>query len=223
MKRGLLITVLMALTGAMAARAQDSNSGTNSASSSSSRPSFENFQIIERNNIFNPYRTPPRGTNGPPPPRVYSFTLDGIMTYENKGYAFFDGNAGSRGKAFSPSDTINGYRIAEITNNTVKLAAASNQFITLHVGMQMRREEHGPWKLVPSSAATMESPPSSSSGDAGAGDNSSGDNASASGAPPTAMVPGASADVIHRLMMRRRAEEGGGSTNSASSNEDSTQ
>lgn len=210
---------LMLLAGASIARAQDSNSNssTNSESSSDLRPSFGTFQIIERNNIFNPYRTPPKGRGGPPPPRVYSFTLDGIMTYENKGYAFFEGNAGSRGKAFSPADTINGYKIAEITNNTVKLAASSNQFITLHVGMQMRREENGPWKLVPSSAATMESPPSTSSGDSGATDSSSGDSASS---PPAAMMPGASADVIHRLMMRRHAEEGD-NTNSASSKADS--
>lgn len=219
MNRILLTTLLMALAGAMTARAQDSdsNTSTNSASSSSSRPSFENFQVIERNNIFNPYRTPPRGSQKPLP-KVYSFTLNGIMTYENRGYAFFDGNAGSRGKALSPSETINGYRIAEITNNTVKLAAASNQFITLHVGMQMRREENGPWKLVPSSAAAMETTPSSSSSDAGADDNSGGDSASSA---PVSMTPGRDADVIRKLMMRRRAENG--DTNSASSNEDSTQ
>lgn len=139
------------------------------------------------------------------------------MTYENRGYAFFEGNAGSRGKGLSPAETINGYKIAEITNNTVKLAAASNQFITLRVGMQMRREENGPWKLVPSTAAAMESPPSSSSGDSGANDSSGGDSAAS---PPTTMIPGASADVIRKLMMRRRAEEGG-DTNSASSNSDS--
>jgi type II secretory pathway component PulC len=215
MKRILFLTVLMALTGAMTARAQDSNSSTNSASSSDSRPSFETFQVIERNNVFNPYRQPQRRP-GPPAVRVYSFTLNGIMTYENKGYAFFDGNAGSRGKALSTADTINGYRIAEITNNTVKLAAASNQFITLHVGMQMRREEKGPWKLVPSTAATMESPPSTASSDAGADDNSGGTASSA----PVAMTPGADSAVIRKLMMQRRALEGG-DTNSASSNADS--
>lgn len=64
MKRILLTTILLALTGALAARAQDSNSSTNSTSSSDSRPSFETFQIIERNNIFNPFRTPPRGRGG---------------------------------------------------------------------------------------------------------------------------------------------------------------
>jgi hypothetical protein len=213
MKRILLTTALMALAGVLAARAQDSD--TNSASGSDSRPSFETFQIIERNNVFNPYRQP-RRVPGPPPVRVYSFTLDGIMTYENQGYAFFEGNAGSRGKGLSPSETINGYRIAEITNNTVKLAAASNQFITLRVGMQMRREENGPWKLVPSTAAAMESPPSSASSDSGANDNSSSESASA----PVAMTPGADSAVIRKLMMQRRALEGG-DTNSASSNADS--
>jgi hypothetical protein len=189
---------------------------------SASRPNFDSFQVIDQNNIFNPYRRPAvRRNSGPPPPRIYYFTLAGAMSYENKGYAFFNGTGVSRGKVFSPSDTINGYRIAEISNNTVKLAAASNQFIILKVGMQMRREDNGPWKLLASAqpsanASSSDSAPSSDDG-AGAG---AGDDA-ATPTPPESTVPGADSDVIKRLM-RRRAEENG-DTNSSGANGDPNQ
>ena len=192
--------MVMSLAGVWPAAAQDTNAD--------SRPDFSSFQVIERNNIFDPSRRP-RINKGPPPPRVYSFTLNGTMTYENKGYAFFDGNSVSRGKAFAPADTINGYKIAEITNNTVKLAAASNQFITLKVGMQMRKEENGPWKLVSSSQYSPDLT-SSGSADTTSGD-ASGDSASAP--TPISSASGADASVIARLM-RRRAQENG-DTNSA--------
>jgi hypothetical protein len=189
---------------------------------SDTRPNFNSFQIIEQNNIFNPYRRPAvRKNSGPPPPRICYFTLNGTMSYENKGYAFFDGTGGNRGKVFSPSDTINGYRIVEITNNTVKLAAASNQFVTLKVGMQMRKEDNGPWKLVASSRPASEStaPDSGPADSAQASDDNSG--AGADTAAPTPAVPGADADVIRRLMRRRAAENG--DTNPPTSNGDENQ
>ncbi len=187
-------------------------------SSSDSRPNFNSFQLIERNNIFNPYRRPPvRGDNRPPPPRVYYFTLNGAITYENKAYAFFVGNGVNRGGVFSPSETINGYRIVDITNNSVKLAAASNQVITLKVGMQMRREDNGPWKLVASSMPVSESGTSDSATQNS--DDSSGAGAEAT--TPTPAIPGADADIIKRLM-KKRAEENG-DTNSPTENGDQNQ
>jgi hypothetical protein len=144
------------------------------------------------------------------------------MSYENKGYAFFEGTGNVRDKAFSPSDSINGYKIAEITNNTVKLAAASNQFITLKVGMQMRKEDNGPWKLVASSMPPSESTSSDSgSSDSGAQSSDDGAGAGADAAAPTPSIPGADSDVIKRLM-RRRAEENG-DTNSPRANGDQNQ
>jgi hypothetical protein len=211
MKRSTLFIafVMMSLAGIGPAAAQDSDAG--------SRPDFNSFQVIERNNIFNPSRRPRIKNTGPPPVRVYTFTLNGTMTYENKGYAFFDGNSVNRGQVYAPADTINGYTIAEITNNTVKLAAASNQFITLKVGMQMRKEEKGPWKLVGSSLPASEST-SSGSTDAASSD-SSGDSTAASA--PVSVTPGADADVIAKLMKRRREENG--DTNSAPANGDQNQ
>ena len=201
----LITTVVMSLAGLRPVAAQDASADT--------RPDLNSFQVIERNNIFNPSRRPPRRNERTTPVvRVYSFTLNGTMSYENKGYAFFDGNAVNRGTVFGLSDTINGYKIAEITNNTVKLAAASNQFITLKVGMQMKKVENGPWKLMGSSELASES--SSSSSTDAASDDNSGDATAATA--PISSTPGASADVIARLMKRRHEENG--DTNAAPAN-----
>ena len=208
----LIATVVMSLGGARPAAAQDASANT--------RPDFSSFQVIERNNIFNPSRRPPRpDRQSHPEVRVYSFTLNGTMTYENKGYAFFNGNGVNRGNVFGLSDTINGYKIAEITNNTVKLAASSNQFITLKVGMQMRKVENGPWKLMNSSVMGLSEPPSDSSSSSSAESNSDDNSGGATAASaPSSTAPGADADVIARLMKRRHQENG--DTNSAPANGD---
>jgi hypothetical protein len=206
----LIATLVVSLVGVRPVAGEDISADT--------RPDFNSFQVIERNNIFNPSRRPRTNINRPPPVRVSSFTLDGTISYENKGYAFFNGNAVNRSGVFGLSDTINGYKIAEITNNTVKLAASSNQFITLKVGMQMRKVENGPWKLVGSSEPASESS-SSGSADTTSTD-SSGDDATTATAPVSA-PHGPEADVIARLQRRHR--EANGDTNSAPANGDSNQ
>src|SRR5262249_26120176 len=45
------------------------------------------------------------------------------------------------------SDTIAGYKIAEIGFDHVKLAATGDQTINMVVGSQMRRRDNGPWAL----------------------------------------------------------------------------
>jgi len=83
----------------------------------------------------------------------------------------------------------------------VKLMAASNQFVKLSVGMQMKRTGAGPWALVASPDPTAE--PSSSEG-----------------GPDRAMEPmvgGADGDVMKRLMARRAQEEKGDSNKNSNS------
>jgi hypothetical protein len=206
----LIAALVTSLAGVRPVAAEDISADT--------RPDFNSFQVIEQNNIFNPSRRPltPRGPRVPTV-RTYSFTLNGTISYENKGYAFFNGNAVNRNGIFGLSDTINGYKIAEITNNTVKLAASSNQFITLKVGMQMRKVENGPWKLVGSSEPASESS-SSGSGETTSTD-SSGDTTAATA--PVSVPRGGDSDVIARLQRRHREENG--DTNSAPANGDSNQ
>ena len=184
-------------------RAQDTNSA------STPPTGFQSFQIISQKNIFDPNRRPPRGggTNAPPP--SYYFTLNGTMSYEDKSYAFFNGSGIRTSQAFQPADSINGYKIAEIANNYVKLMASSNQFVKLSVGMQMKRTGGGPWTLVASPDPTAE--PASSSSEGGS------DRAVMS------MVGGADSDVMKRLMARRAQETGDAKSNSNSTTNENNQ
>ena len=193
MKRILILVTLLALLTPLA------RTGAADATNAVQKLDFQYFQLISQNNIFDPYRRP-RRTNTVQHTYDY-FTLNGTMSYENKSYAFFSGSTSQYSKTVQPSDVIAGYRIAEITNNAVKLAASSNKVINLMVGMQMRREDRGPWALVSNGAPPSDSESSDASG-----------LQSTESTSPTPMTPGASADVMQRLMARR-AQEMQGTTN----------
>jgi hypothetical protein len=103
------------------------------------------FQVLEKRDIFDSHRAPK-----PPPPKqeqLDSFTLNGAMTYGANKHAFFEGYgaSGSR-RAFGVGETINGFRIVEITNDAAKLAAPDGQMVFLAVGSRMLRVDNGPWE-----------------------------------------------------------------------------
>jgi hypothetical protein len=154
------------------------------------------FEIITLNNIFNPTRVyiPPR-SNPPPVIPTYSFTLTGVMTYgaNDVGYGFFSGNAVSPTRGYMASDTINGYKISEITNNTVKLVDTNkNQEFILRVGAGFsRRGTTNDWRFI-----SVPEPALSTTGLSSAG--------SSSDSGPS----GPMSDVMRKLMARRAAEEG---------------
>jgi hypothetical protein len=201
--RNIFILILaLVLAAGRLVRAQD----TNSVAASAPQTGFESFQIISQKNIFDPFRRPRVGSTTAPPPTYY-FTLNGTMSYEDKSYAFFNGSGIRTSQAFQPADSINGYKIAEIANNYVKLMASSNQFVKLSVGMQMKRTGTGPWALVASPEPTAE-PSSSESGP---------DHAMES------MVGGADSDVMKRLMARRAQETGDSKSNSNSTTNENNQ
>jgi hypothetical protein len=201
------IFILILALGMAAARMAQAQQ-TNSAAAAAPQTGFESFQIISQKNIFDPFRRPRVGSTTAPPPTYY-FTLTGTMSYEDKSYAFFDGTGISGGRAFQPAETINGYKIAEIANNYVKLMASSNQFLKLSVGMQMKRTGTGPWALVERPDLTAE--PASSSSEVGS------DHA------VMPMVGGADSDVMKRLMARRAQETGDSKSNSNSTPNENNQ
>ena len=213
------IALLAMLAAGTAARAQSTNASagtstkaktTTSADSATPRMSLSSFQIIETRNIFDPNRRPPRPIRENTGPRdvIEYFGLDGAMTYENQAYAFFDGSGQVRNRAFKPADKINGYTIAAITNNTVKLDGGSNQVINLTVGMQLRRVNNGPWKVVASSVPPPDTGSSESSSDSSGGS--------------TSTLSGPEADVMARLMKRRAEEMKDTSTGSTGSTGEGT-
>ena len=77
---------------------------------------------------------------------TYSFTLNGAMTYSDNKYAFFYGNTVSSAKGYTVSNTINGYTIEDIANNTVTLRDSSNKVYNLKVGEGFSRTGTNQWK-----------------------------------------------------------------------------
>jgi hypothetical protein len=181
-----------------AGRAQDTNTNTNANASVNAMTGldFQSFQIISLRNMFDPYRRPSRTSRDNQPAHRYDyFSLNGTMSYEDKSYAFFEGLGVDRNRAFAPTEAINGYKIVEITNNYVKLLAASNLTVNLSVGMQMKRTDNGPWSLVARQDPNAEPP-----ADAGDG----------TGPRVEPSVSGADSDVMARLMKRREQEMNAG-------------
>jgi hypothetical protein len=137
----LIIGVSLALAGGIAAASAPDNTGAG-------RADYTGFKIIADRNIFNGSRSGRfRGTgDDEKPAKVDTVTLVGTLTYDKGPYAFFDGSDSSYQQVLEPGKSIAGYTIAQIEGDLVRITAGTNS-LELHVGMQLRREEGGDWKL----------------------------------------------------------------------------
>jgi hypothetical protein len=156
------------------------------------------FQLIVDRNIFDPNRFPrgPGASRVRQAPRsVDSLTLVGTMSYEKGTFAFFDGTSSDYKKALKLTDSIAGYKVTNITPNSVKLASGTNE-LDLSVGAQLRREEDGPW-LLSNQSTSYAATSGSSSTNAAAGTTTPGSD-TASG--------GTESDILKRLMQKREKE-----------------
>lgn len=116
------------------------------------RLSYDSFRVISDRNIFNPNRYArssgqTRAQSSRPASRVESFTLVGLMQYEKGVFAFFDGTSPSYRKTLEADGAISEFKITGIDPKQVKLVSGTNEF-TLHVGVQVRREDEGDWFLT---------------------------------------------------------------------------
>lgn len=217
MTRSSIITVLIAsllAPGIHGATPASTNSPAPSASASPppSGLTLDAFRLIAERNIFNPNRSgraPEREfTRREPERRVRteSISLVGTISYDKGDFAFFDGSSSSYHRAVKSSETIADLTVTSITPTQVILRSGSGSSsnsstnasdtntvltLTLPVGMQLRRQDNGPWEL----AARTETVPSASSS--------------------AATLPAGSEDVLKRLMQQREKE--GGSDSSAAS------
>lgn len=182
-----ILTIGLLLAGSPLVVAQED---TNSAAGTS----YNSFRIISDKNIFNPNRsgrirdvTPTRRT------QVDSFKLVGTMDYEKGKFAFFDGTSSEYRKTLKQSDIIAGYRIADISQTSVKLLASSNSTITLTVGSQLRRTDGGPWGMI----SKAEPVPGANAMPT--------DNADITAKAAT--LNGAESDALKRLLLKRMQEK----------------
>jgi hypothetical protein len=158
---------------------------------------YATFKVVVDRNIFDPNRTARRpGDRGPhaAPKSVDSLTLVGTMAYEKGSFAFFDGTSSDYKKALKLNDVVAGHKVTNITPNSVKLAAGTNE-LELKIGMQLRREEDGPWSLSGQSGSYVAAPTSTQNTLATA--TSTGSDAASSAAE---------SDIIKKLRQKREQE-----------------
>jgi hypothetical protein len=164
-----------------------SSSGTNSGPASLD---YSAFRVVAEKNIFNPNRRPQRGIDVPQQRMGDSFTLVGTMSYEKGIFAFFDGTRSDYRKAVRPQEAIAGYKVIEVTPDSVKLSHGTNT-VQLSVGTQMSQRQDGSWQQAPGGSAAYAA-------------TSTSQPASPSNEPPPSN--GADSDVLKRLMQRRERE-----------------
>jgi hypothetical protein len=196
-------------------RRSDQGSGYRSSRNGDQAPSgnsvgltgtdLPSFRIIAERNVFDPNRYPHAGPRGPAQrnPVVDSFALVGVMSYEKGTFAFFSGSSSDYQKALKQDDTIAGYRVASIDANAVKLATGTNE-VELQIGMRLRREDQGQWKVsTQTDSYTASSSPSNSSGSS---PSVSSTTAATNVGQTDSSTSGADNDVLKRLMQRREQE-----------------
>jgi hypothetical protein len=173
---------------------QDGDRSQTNSASGTNRLDYSAFKVVVDRNIFDPNRVrhgPGQGSR-PAPKSVDSLTLVGTMTYERGSFAFFDGTSSDYKKALKLNDVVAGHKVTNITPNSVKLAAGTNE-LELKVGMQLRREEDGPWSLSGQSGSYAAAPTSNTL-------------ATATSTSSDAASSAAESDTIKKLRQKREQE-----------------
>jgi hypothetical protein len=167
----------------LAAFAQDAGRASTNAPDGLDRNALER---MVRKNIFDPTRVGGR-TLTAPRPRAQYFTFCGGAFEGPQAVAFFTGE-GSSNKPLKPGDTINGFKVSEVSFKSVKLQGATGAPQVLAMGGSMRREPNGPWKL-----SEQPEPPPESTDTAVANDTTA----------PTKPSSANESDIIKKLRARR--------------------
>ncbi len=171
------VILLLAMAGGLAASAPEE---------APKRPALTTFNVISERNIFNSSRSgrSARNDGDENQVRVETITLVGTLTYEKGPFAFFDGSSSDYRQVLEPGKSIAGYTVSAIKGDLVKLTAGTNSF-DLRIGMQLRREEEGEWKVTGDSFVQA----ASSSGGSSVESSATDDN-----------------DVVKRLMQQREQD-----------------
>jgi hypothetical protein len=113
------------------------------------------FRLLSERNIFDSTRQRDMRPEAPRPttitaPVVEYFALNGAFIYEVKGrtemVAFFSGSQNEYNKAARTSESIAGYRIAEVRTDGARLEK-DDQKIDLPIGSALSRQGQGAWQV----------------------------------------------------------------------------
>jgi len=196
MKRTLFIHILVltATAASTAVLAQETRPGR--------ALDWSQFQAIGQKNIFDPTRGPglTEETDRPRPKVVRTFTCRGTMDDR----AIFTGEGAPDDRGLKAGDTINGFKILQVTVDTVKLADPSGNIIDMQADDSMRREEDGPW------TKSDEPPPMVVDSSSGPTLSTPGAVITPGGGPSETAASaggGSESDVLKRLRLRREQED----------------
>jgi len=169
---------------------------------------WPSFHIISQRNIFNanrsgyvsPTRTQPRVT------RVDYFSLRGTMSYEKGRFAIFEGSNSNLKKTVQPGGKIASYKVMDISQNGITLSSTNGTNIDMSIGMQMKREDNGPWSLGKAPDVSLASiVPVTTSTNPTISTVSSSSSSTLNNSTPSASS-GSASDVLQRLMLRRQQQ-----------------
>jgi len=109
---------------------------------------YSSFKIIADRNIFNLNRSArsARGGAARKQTKVETISLVGTLSSEKGRLAFFDSSSSQYKKVLKPADTIVGFTIKDIALNHVTLESGGKA-TELRVGMRIRREDEGEWRV----------------------------------------------------------------------------
>ena len=171
---------------------------SNPTASETQWPTFDTFNVIQHNNIFDPNRRPwIRETNpGPRRPPLEGFALRGTMSYAKGKFAFFDGTSDDYNKVLSVGGNIAGYTVKDISQDDVTLVANGRYFI-LPVGRQVRKQ-NGTWQ--------MGRPIDATTNDDSSGDQTSEGTPTTDSSAPPATANAQMSEVLKRLMAAKEQE-----------------
>jgi Tfp pilus assembly protein PilP len=110
--------------------------------------SFDTFRVVSDRNIFNPNRTGRRErSTEETPPRVDTLSVVGTMESDRGLRAFFDGSDASYRRAVRVGETVDKFKVTQITPQMVDLERDGKN-LSVRVGQQLRRPEGADWDLV---------------------------------------------------------------------------
>ena len=152
--------------------------------------SFDTFRVVSDRNIFNPNRTGRRErTTEEQPPRVDTISIVGTMESDRGLRAFFDGSDSSYRRAVRVGESVDKFKVTQITPNVVDLER-DGKSLSVRVGQQLRRPEGADWDLVGEDVLRSEAQARATAGTKG----------DPSTPPP---IPDGASDIEKRMRERR--------------------
>ena len=192
--------------------------------------SLQDFDILHKNNIFDPFRkpdSPPRERQDPKPePQIDAFTVIGLMAYTaskssetapkssevNRQIAVLSGSSSEYSGVFKLNDQIDNLKLIFLSDKAASFAEGEATF-SVNIGTGLRRVDGGAWKesserVKAASESRSSRSQYSSRGTARSDDNKDSTKDSEDKGDESDGSGDSEAELLRKMMERRRQEVG---------------